>query len=74
MPKSRISNVANMPFNVIRENKILAKISEFTACIINWDTPGTTSHQRSSQISALRRITKVGISAIKLTSDFFLIL
>ena len=30
MPRSRIPNVANMPFNAIRENKILAKISEFT--------------------------------------------
>ena len=29
-PKLRIFNVANMPFNAIRENKILAKISEFT--------------------------------------------
>ena len=25
-------NVANMSFNVIREDKILAKISEFTVC------------------------------------------
>ena len=32
MPKSRIFNVANMPFNAIRENKILAKTSEFTVC------------------------------------------
>ena len=30
MPKSRIFNVANMPLNAIRENKILVKISEFT--------------------------------------------
>ena len=30
MPKSRIFNVANMSVNTIRENKILAKISEFT--------------------------------------------
>ena len=30
MPKSRIFNAANMPFNAIRENKILANISEFT--------------------------------------------
>ena len=30
MQNSRIYNVANMSFNVIRENKILAKISEFT--------------------------------------------
>ena len=30
MPKSRISNVANMSFNAIRKNKILAKIFEFT--------------------------------------------
>ena len=29
MPQSRIPNVANMPFNAIRENKILAKISEY---------------------------------------------
>ena len=27
---SRISNVANMSFSAIRENKTLAKISEFT--------------------------------------------
>ena len=33
MPKSRISYVANMSFNTIRENKILAKISEFTVLI-----------------------------------------
>ena len=30
MPKSRILNVAYMYFNAIHENKILAKISEFT--------------------------------------------
>ena len=30
MPKSRIFTIANMSFNAIRENKILAKISEFT--------------------------------------------
>ena len=30
MSKSRIFNIANMSFNTIRENKILAKISEFT--------------------------------------------
>ena len=30
MPKSRFLNVANMSFNAIRENKILAKISDFT--------------------------------------------
>ena len=30
MPFSRIFIVANMSFNAIRENKILAKISEFT--------------------------------------------
>ena len=30
MPLSRIFNVANMSFNAIRGNKILAKISEFT--------------------------------------------
>ena len=29
MPKSQISNVANMSFDDIRENKLLAKISEF---------------------------------------------
>ena len=28
--QSRISNVENMSFNAIRENKILAKISNFT--------------------------------------------
>ena len=30
MPESRSLNVANMSSNAIRENKILAKISEFT--------------------------------------------
>ena len=30
MQNSRIFNVTNMSFNTIRENKILAKISEFT--------------------------------------------
>ena len=30
MPLSRIFNVANVSFNAIRENKILAKISELT--------------------------------------------
>ena len=30
MPKLEILNVANMSYNAIRENKILAKISEFT--------------------------------------------
>ena len=30
MPLSQIFNVANMPFNAIRENKILTNISEFT--------------------------------------------
>ena len=29
----RILNVANMSFNAIRENKILAKISEFTVSL-----------------------------------------
>ena len=31
MPYSRILNVANISFNAIRENKILMKISGFTA-------------------------------------------
>ena len=30
MPKSRFLNVANMFLNAFHENKILAKISEFT--------------------------------------------
>ena len=30
MPKSQFLNVANMSLNAIRENKFLAKISEFT--------------------------------------------
>ena len=30
MPKSRISNVANISFNAIRKNKILPKNSELT--------------------------------------------
>ena len=30
MPLSKILNVANMSFNAIRENKIVAKISGFT--------------------------------------------
>ena len=37
MPKSRIFNVANMSFNAIRENKILAKISEFTSNLLICD-------------------------------------
>ena len=28
------SNIANMYFNAIRENRIIAKISEFTLCIV----------------------------------------
>ena len=31
MPKSRFLHIAKMSFNTIRENKIIAKISEFTA-------------------------------------------
>ena len=34
MPKSQIFNIANMSFNAIRENKMLAKISEFTVPFI----------------------------------------
>ena len=30
MPNSRMFNLTNMSFNAIRENKISAKISEFT--------------------------------------------
>ena len=30
MPQARIFNYTNMTFNAIRENKILANISEFT--------------------------------------------
>ena len=30
MPKSQFLNVANISFNAFRENKILAKISEFS--------------------------------------------
>ena len=47
MPKSRISNVANMPFNAIRENKILAKISGFTvmhSVISLTDAPSYDKH------------------------------
>ena len=33
MPKLRIFNTENMSFNAIHENKILAKISEFTVII-----------------------------------------
>ena len=33
MPKLLIFNMENMSFNAIRENKILAKISEFTVSI-----------------------------------------
>ena len=35
MPKSRVLNVPNMSFNVIRENKISAKISEYTVYKFN---------------------------------------
>ena len=34
MLKLRIFNVANMSFNAFRENKILAKISEFTVLVL----------------------------------------
>ena len=34
MSKSRIIYLAKMSFNAIRENKILAKISEFTVYLI----------------------------------------
>ena len=34
MPYSRIFKVANMPFDTIRENKILAKFSEFTVYVL----------------------------------------
>ena len=37
MPQSRIFNVANMFFKATRENKILAKISEFTVIIAYHD-------------------------------------
>ena len=33
MPRSPIFNVANMSLNAIRENKMLAKISEFTVIL-----------------------------------------
>ena len=36
MSKSRILNVANLSSNAIRENKILAKISEFTVTKALW--------------------------------------
>ena len=37
MLKSRIFYVANMSFNAIRENKILAKVSELTVLIgVEW--------------------------------------
>ena len=36
MPSPQIFKVTNMSFNTIRENKILAKISEFTVIIINF--------------------------------------
>ena len=35
MSKSRFCNVANVSFNGIRENKILAKISEYTVLLKN---------------------------------------
>ena len=40
MPKLLIFSVANMSFNTIRENKILAKISGFTVA-------GTSNYLRS---------------------------
>ena len=36
MPKSLIFYLANMSFNTIHKNKILAKISEFTV-LLNFD-------------------------------------
>ena len=38
MSSSRVFNLANISFNAIRENKILAKISEFTWLIKGNDT------------------------------------
>ena len=38
MALSRFFNIANMSFNTIRENKILAKISDFTVVEIDEDT------------------------------------
>ena len=35
MPNSRHFNVSYMPFNTIRENKILAKISKFTVMLVH---------------------------------------
>ena len=46
MPKSRISNVANMSLNAIRDNKDLAKISEFT---VNDQANTTVSQKRNLQ-------------------------
>ena len=41
MPRSRILKVANMSFKAIRENKILAKISEFTVRIASVSSDGS---------------------------------
>ena len=50
MPKSRIqSNVANMSFNTIRENKVLAKISEFTVVFFIYSMKYPTSQINFSE-------------------------
>ena len=55
MSKSRILNVANVSFNGIRENKILAKISEFTVLLKNLmvQIGGYISNPRVYQIQGI---------------------
>ena len=49
MPESRIFNMENIPFNAIRENRILGKIPEFSVCTANELGGGITSMERSYQ-------------------------
>ena len=60
MPKLRIFNVTNMPFNDIRENKILAKISGFTVHTeIMIQNVNRNAHQREATKQAVISISCV---------------
>ena len=62
MPKSGIFNVANMPFNAMRENKILMKISEFTVyCLLEVSVASIDypihKHKNKSRCRVMSKIT-----------------
>ena len=52
MHQSRMFYIANMPFNAFRENKILAKISEFS----NRECPCEAVHVHRSVVTFVGRI------------------